>query len=451
YALSDKINDYVSRKLIDMEEIILIHQSIEVRAENLINRKRSFWVMLFAGRKIDKIVTELREIEWRILDTANPNTAYSKGDEEPDFPPRYDGTPYHTPREVKQESSETTPPTIDDESDSAPPLTTFPLDTPKRTPRTRTPLVTLRSPFKPSSIPAPPTPPAGIVAMKKILSKEPDPPPFNRTLFKSVHQDEIAQQIETAGRYLEGLKQAFKPIDDQLKKHARVTEELKTPKEQLPLAEARYEEQKRIQKALVDGNKEHEVVTLESESGIVYPIYPDDQVESVNSQLRAMGRAERRENNLPDSLGPGHRNSVVLKTAQRNIKLLKDEIDRLQAQVMSLKTQIDRIENKPAEGKRSIKELENLHERVKVRIDDWERAIKNRVTYLKNVRQGTPVPKTTKKSQAEDAFQLFKDNVPSAEALRELYRPRGTATAAFLGPLKKENSDEFVLRLKVRA
>ncbi len=205
----------------------------------------------------------------------------------------------------------------------------------------------------------------------------------------------------------------------------------------------------RIRDALRRGKTNNEVVTLESESGIAYPIYPDDQVETINSQLEAMGRAERQENSLPASLGPGHRNSVIRQAAKRNIEELADEVDPLEGQVSSLEDRIDRIESNLAEATRSINELEKLHERVKGRINDWERAVKNRVTHLTNMRQGTPVPKTTKKAQAEEAFQLFKDNVPNAEALRELYRPRGVVSAGLLGPLKKEEPDELVLRLKV--
>ncbi len=69
-TLSDKINELVDIELIDRKNVKKINAAIENRVCHLLGRKTSFWVRIFAGRKIDKIIGQLRGIQNRISETA---------------------------------------------------------------------------------------------------------------------------------------------------------------------------------------------------------------------------------------------------------------------------------------------------------------------------------------------------------------------------------------------
>ena len=68
-TLGYKINAFVNDGKISSEQLTQINQALQNRADNLESRKDSFWIKMFAGKKIDKSVHKLRNIEKRISRT----------------------------------------------------------------------------------------------------------------------------------------------------------------------------------------------------------------------------------------------------------------------------------------------------------------------------------------------------------------------------------------------
>ncbi len=254
--------------------------------------------------------------------------------------------------------------------------------------------------------PPPPLPGMGAPQLKIKLMHEPDPPKYKiSTEFQKSTPIEIEKQIDDIKVYLKELKEAVKPLQDTLKEAETIAEALKESNIRLKDDKDQVAKFNENIKTL---NENPGIVTLisidnKTKERTKIPYFPDNVFDEINQK-----KAQIKEPPLPIHL----KKSVAIKEMEESANELTKSIEKETKTRDELTEKLTNVQ-KQENGKYLFKDFHDIVNnaitgKAKL-INDWERAIKVRQSFLQGkVPAAQPVKIEVTGSPLEEEYAELK-------------------------------------------